>query len=442
MVHDINIAICPMSFSKLTVPKPASFPTFACCHLELKNDEILFYDSRNEISAEDIPDGTKAIIFGDRCKRPIDASILPETLMYIRFGRKFNHLIDLSDLLNLEHIEFGDYFDQVIDGIFPPGLKSVKFGYKFNQPIHRDTFPDNLTHIEFGQCFDQPIMPEFFPRYLECIKFGFCFNQTVDVSDLYALEYIEFGHDFDRLVDRCLPDSLICLSFGAEFNQHIDMTQLVNLIYIKFGWSFNQPIIGCFPSSLEHIEFGYCFDQEFNAVDLHNLRHVEFGDNFSHIIDAEFLPKSLEYIDFGNSFNHLVYLTSMHNLKYAVFGRGFNQPIDRIFPDSLEYVRFGNRFDQLVCIEHLPTNLLYMSISNKSMLEHLDSVGDSIYFSVIFDGVMTEMIGVVYSVLHADYSESCRYNVIGTEIINGKEYDRIITPDMYQPKTRAKSARK
>ena len=93
-------------------------------------------------------------------------------------------------------------------------------------------------------------------------------------------------------------------------------------------------------------------------------------------------------------------------------------------------------------IEYLPSSLKYLNIPNKVALISLNDVSQRMWFSIIHNDAV-DMLDITFPILcYPSFIRDDRYEIIGTETINGKIYDKLINPKFYQPRSNAKSARK
>ena len=266
-----------------------------------------------------------------------------------------------------------------------------------------------------------------------------------------------------------ISDETQVILFGFFFNRMIGagvLNKLQHLEYINFSFDFDQPIIpGSLPESLRFVEFSCSFNQPVDGVFPSKLRGICLNCSFNHPIGRNSLPRSLKYLSFGDDFNQPIDLFGMNELKSISFGSGFDQPAHKIgLPDNLEsivfgdsfnqqidmshllelkYIQFGNAYDRPIVLEFLPVNLLCISAShNKSILKSLNLIRQSIYFHVIVDDDMEEMIDITYPVLKNEHYYNSKYDEIGSVIINGEKYAKLINPKTFCPRMTAKSARK
>ena len=131
-------------------------------------------------------------------------------------------------------------------------------------------------------------------------------------------------------------------------------------------------------------------------------------------------------------------------LRYINLGKDSNHPITSMhIPDTVENITFRTRSPIDIYIKYIPSDLKWLAIENIDTLRSLNSVAEFVYFSIVFNSDLRELIDLKFRVLcNRNRDIHKKYARIGTRTVNGRKYDKIINPENYQPKTRAKSARK
>jgi hypothetical protein len=293
----------------------------------------------------DLPDGLQKVTFGRFFDQQVE---LPHGLQSVTFGDSFNQSVLLPE--SLQTLVFGSAFNKPI--VLPPNLRSATFG-SFNHPID---LPDSLQSVTFKD-LDRPIVlppglqsvafhrfnhPIELPEGLKSASFGW-FEQHIELPD--SLEHVQFGSSFDRPVT--LPNGLLSAFFGSRFNRPITLPP--NLKTVKFGNSFNTLIN--LPANISHVQFGSQFNRPITLPP--STETIIFGDRFNRPID---LPVGLSAVTFGYDFNQSIVLPQ--GIEHVVFGNDFNQPIE--LPPGLVSVTFGEEFEQP--LENLPDTLKVLTI--------------------------------------------------------------------------------
>jgi len=182
------------------------------------------------------------MLYRDRAKLIIpnnepQKSILPESVIYLKFGKMFNQKLILPPRLKV--VSFGAMFDQIIDDL-PETLKRIEiFASLDNTEISTNVVINRLpvTHLIINT------MIENLSLSLTHLKFADSFNSRID-NFPSSLTHITFGNNFNEIIEN-LPQGLIYCRFGDKFNQ---VLILPNLIYLFLGREFNWELI--FPKSL------------------------------------------------------------------------------------------------------------------------------------------------------------------------------------------------
>lgn len=131
--------------------------------------------------------------------------------------------------------------------VLPTGLKMLRFGFRFNQLIDDLKIPDSVVVIEFDNEFNQPIHNIRFPPKLTRLTFGNRseFNQKIDRVKLpHSLKFMDFGHAFNQHIPSgVLPKGLVSLKIGDCFKQPLDhlIAELPKLTIFGCRWREDAP---------------------------------------------------------------------------------------------------------------------------------------------------------------------------------------------------------
>jgi hypothetical protein len=178
---------------------------------------------------------------------------------------------------------------------------------------------ENLE-IKFVNSFnEEKVIGKF--RLYDKIIFGFSFNQNVKNKITSNIIFIQFGHNFNKLIDNLIIDH-----------------EQSNIQEIILGDKFNQSVNNLSPC-IKKISFGYEFNHLVNNLP-NELEYIKFGDNFNNNVD--YLQCSLIYIIFGNSFNYNIdNLPS--SIKYIELGKNFSKKINCV-PFGLEKIKLEKNY--------------------------------------------------------------------------------------------------
>ena len=175
----------------------------------------------------------------------IGENILPQSLIYIKFGNRFNQKIDKNVLPNsLKYLIFGTWYNTEIDNdILPNTIEFLKFDVQFNKKIN--ILPLSLKTLIFGKMFNQPINIGSLPNGLETLSLGTFFNQNLEVGLLpHSLKNLYFGLRFNRLLKNdVLPPNLLHLQIcNSPFNDiNLNLPQkLISVTIMKHNYIEND----------------------------------------------------------------------------------------------------------------------------------------------------------------------------------------------------------
>ena len=94
----------------------------------------------------------------------------------------------------------------------------------------------------FNEQIDEKIINKF--RLYDNIIFGFSFNQDVKNKIPSNILFIQFGHNFNNLIDNLVikneQDNIQEIIVGEKFNQPVNNLS-PNIKKISFGYEFNHP---------------------------------------------------------------------------------------------------------------------------------------------------------------------------------------------------------
>ena len=297
------------------------------------------------------------LVFGTMYNKRIEMNVLPKSLIELTFGYRYNRRILSSAVFpeSLKKLKFGNNYNKhivytvesgaksrsdnpFIVKLLPDSLIDLSFGTKFDKQVNIG-LPESLIKLEFGRNFNQPIEKPL-PKTLQILKFGRKFNQPIILGILpESLLELKFGHEFAHSIDGVLPQSLKVLEFQYTYNQHIVIEKLPKslerlIIHYNYGKAFKS-----IKKILPNLQIDYLEPDEFGVYKNQYVDVVEdiYTDFFK---DINFYsnPKDDDIDDEQES--HVVKWKTYKKLKEEELKQGeSNQLIFREGMDSamLEY---------------------------------------------------------------------------------------------------------
>ena len=132
--------------------------------------------------------------------------------------------------ISIEFLQLNSSFDDNKIRL-PEKLKVLKFGDKFNKLIN---YPNELFYLEYGDKFNSPI--ENLPPSLEFLIFGKSFNQSVDYLGS-KLKFLCLGENFYQQLDN-LPNSLEALFLSNYSSYELNNLPFGLIEFINFGENY------------------------------------------------------------------------------------------------------------------------------------------------------------------------------------------------------------
>ncbi|EGC39472.1 hypothetical protein DICPUDRAFT_147757 [Dictyostelium purpureum] len=318
--------------------------------LEVLPPNISFLKVNNQII--DLPLKTKSLPHHSNI--PIDSEI-PETkfedviinsqsefpnlknrnIRSITFNDDFNEDINRKEFTSLipiiKEMKFGFRFNKVIDFSLPMFLNRLIFGDKFNQPIEAGVLPSQLVHLEFGRCFNRPIKSKVFPSGLKTLKFGDQFNQTINEDILpSSIEVLKFGNQFNQpILSALLPTNLRVLVLGLDFDHNLPPECFSSRIYD----SLEELSILSENLSFENISI---FSKPFKK-----LSKFVFNGLFRGSLPDNLLPPSIASLELPN-----------YNFKIT----------SKAIPQSIKSLKLGCKYSFIDSLTLLPPSLVDLSL--------------------------------------------------------------------------------
>ena len=189
---------------------------------------ILDDDFISELTEFDLPNSIIYLDFGKKFNKSLKTINLPKYLKKIKFGNEFNQPLNHIKLpQNLEILQFGDEFNQSLDYvILPQTLKILQFGKKYQCSLFSVKFPNSLLELILGNSICT--LPYFLPKNLEKIILSchFDYSQNVFVVPCTLKSLRVSGTASNKVLLDNLPLSLKTLE--VIYNLDFDMINLPN----------------------------------------------------------------------------------------------------------------------------------------------------------------------------------------------------------------------
>jgi hypothetical protein len=116
---------------------------------------------------------------------------------------------------SITHLTLPAYFNESI--ILPQSLIYLKFGTLFDQPIDR-CIPNSVTHLKFGYFFNRSIK-DCIPNSVTHLKFGYYFNRSIKGCIPNSVTHLKFGSRFNKSIKNSIPKSVTHLTLSYYFNK-------------------------------------------------------------------------------------------------------------------------------------------------------------------------------------------------------------------------------
>lgn len=181
------------------------------------------------------------------------------------FNRKQINTINTikPDILILDD----DFVAELKDFVLPDSIFYINFGKKFNKSLKFVTLPKYLKKIKFGDRYTQSLDHVSLPETIEIIEFGENFNNTLFTTKLPKnLKELILNNIFNASLPSILPEGLYKIFFGKEFDfsrNNFVIPQQLKYIHIN-GKIENKVLFENLPKTIEHIEIIDCLFFKYN----------------------------------------------------------------------------------------------------------------------------------------------------------------------------------
>lgn len=168
-----------------------------------------------------LPDSLEVLVLRDYI-HVLDRDILPIQLKSINLGINYNHVITKNTFPDsLEILILSNVYNRKLEYL-PPRLKEIRFGKKYNQIIEEKVLPPTLETLIFGGIYNQPIMHNVFPDSITKIVFGFKYSLKILPGVLpNNLEYLEFSSQYESMLLE-LPHSVKTLLIDEKHSIYVN----------------------------------------------------------------------------------------------------------------------------------------------------------------------------------------------------------------------------
>jgi hypothetical protein len=171
------------------------------------------------------------LIFDDEFSTSVDEFNLPDSIIYIEFGKKFNKSLRYFKFPKyLKGLKFGEDFAQSLDYVvLPEYLEKIEFGNGYKVSLFCVQFPNSLREIVLNNDFYFSL-PNFLPNKIEKLMLGKRYDYSLNTFVIPdSLKYLRINGSVNNkvLLDN-LPTNLKTLEIIN--NLDFDMTNLPELI--------------------------------------------------------------------------------------------------------------------------------------------------------------------------------------------------------------------
>ena len=204
---------------------------------------------------------------------------IPNTITKIIIEDNFFEILSLLHN-NITHLTFGDNFNKKLHfNNLPKSLIYLKFGNKFNQPI-KHTIPNTVVYLIFGHNFNQKINVSSIPNSVSYLSLGYSFH-----NNLGLLQNIKIFKTFCGYVD--FPKNTLISIIQQKYSQHCDVFLNNN----KCNFSIDKNIIlECFINNDNITFIGKIIFEELTKYVFHPSRLLRYAYKYN--------LNFYEYLDF------------------------------------------------------------------------------------------------------------------------------------------------
>lgn len=238
----------------------------------------------------------------------------------------------------------------------------------FITTLDKFVLPDSIIYLDFGKCFNKPLKHINLPKYLRKLRFGDNFVQSLDYVKLpETLEILEFGSNYTTsLFCVKLPSSLKELILNDNFNCGIPNflpTKIEKIVLgEKFDYSINNFVV---PQMLKYLRInGSCNNKILFDNLPPTLEYLEIVNylEFDFCYDLPLLEKLL----INNNDSVLINIEKLTNLKYfKCTGVKKNEMLLNSLPENVQYLEIVNELKVDLVNLHFSVEELYLNFDYK-----------------------------------------------------------------------------
>jgi hypothetical protein len=223
------------------------------------------------------------LIFDDDFITSLENFNLPDSIIYLDFGNRFNKSLKYT--------------------VLPKYLKKIKFGDNFSQPLDYIKLPETLEVIEFGKNYNTSLFCVKFPDSLREIILKSYFNAGLPTVLPSNIEKIVFGSEFDYSVNTfLLPEKIKYLCISGDKTNKVLIDKLpsgIKTLKIIDRLDFEMQNL---PLSLEELILDIKSKDtgKYRLANLQGLGHLDLNSNEFQIVNQTNLPIGLKKIQISN----------------------------------------------------------------------------------------------------------------------------------------------
>lgn len=296
-----------------------------------------------------LPEGIKNIKVEESYNKPLQK--LPESLLKLDLGVKFNHSINVLPK-NLQELILSDCYKKPLPEL-PKNL--LKLDLKNNYTHFISKFPKKLEELNLGG-YNKIIKSL---NNLKVLNLG-KYDKPLPYTRSFIKKYYNDNKEEMTIIEKyfqILPNTLRKLIIGNNKRYIYRFPDKLEELVIDCDYSFELPEL---PNSLLKLYFKGLYSKIITRFP-DNLVLLVLSYDYNHPLPK--LPNNLLILVLGHSFNHpLPELPS--TLQVLVLGRCFNQSLP-VLPESLQELYLDKSFNQPIPL--LPKSLKI--INNNSIYD-------------------------------------------------------------------------
>lgn len=310
-------------------------------------------------------------IYDDDFISELKEFILPDSIFYLLFGKKFNKSIKNFKLPRyLKKIKFGDNFIQSLDYVkFPETLEIIEFGYNYNNSLFSVKFPSNLKELILNNEFNCGL-PSILPENLEKLILGNKFDHSINNFIVpQKLKFLKInGEDYNKVLFDNLSESLECLEIvnTLKFDIDLNLPELTNLIIPRY----NKNNLCVNFNKLPKLNYLICSGKVGNQNLFYNL-----PESLTYLEIIDYLDCDLTNLHYRLE-ELFLNLKSTENKNFVVMGNGLQQANipdykpkmhkQTNLPLTLKKIKLSH-IELLKYIEKIPYDCIIVDINDKPM---------------------------------------------------------------------------